>query len=44
MNHLHSYTLTMKNQKEIKEIIHFTIETKRIKYLSINLLTTILPK
>ena len=30
-NHLHSYTLTMKNQKEIKETIPFTIATKRIK-------------
>ena len=38
-NPLHSYTLTIKNQKrEIKEIIPFTIATKRIKYLEINLL------
>ena len=36
-NHLHSYILTMKNQKEIKESIPFTIATKRIKYLGINL-------
>ena len=27
----------MKNQKEIKESISFTIATKRIKYLGINL-------
>ena len=36
-NPLHSYTLTMRKQKEIKETISFTIETKRIKYLGINL-------
>ena len=37
-NPLHSYTLTIKNQKrEIKEIIPFTIATKRIKCLGINL-------
>ena len=36
-NSLHSYILTMKNQKEIKEIIPFTTATKRIKYLGINL-------
>ena len=36
-NLLHSYTLTMKDQKEIKETIPFTIATKRIKYLGINL-------
>ena len=36
-NLLHSYTLTMKDQKEIKETIPFTIVTKRIKYLGINL-------
>ena len=35
-NLLHSYILTMKNQK-IKEIITITIATKRIKYLGINL-------
>ena len=32
-NPLHSYALTMKNGKEIKE----TIPTKRIKYQGINL-------
>ena len=37
-NHLHFYILTIKNQKEIKESIPFTIATKRIKYLGINLL------
>ena len=36
-NPLHSYTLTMKKQKEIKETIPFTIATKRMKYLGINL-------
>ena len=36
-NHLHFYILTIKNQKEIKESIPFTIATKRIKYLGINL-------
>jgi len=36
-NHLYSYILTMKNQKEIKESIPFTTATKRIKYLGINL-------
>ena len=36
-NPLHSYTLTMKKQREIKETIPFTIATKRIKYLGINL-------
>ena len=35
-NPLHSYTLTMKN-REIKETIPFTIATKRIKYLGLNL-------
>ena len=35
-NPLHSCTLIMKN-KEIKETIPFTIATKRIKYLGINL-------
>ena len=35
-NFLHSYTLTMKDQKEIKETIPFTITTDRIKYLEIN--------
>ena len=34
----HSYTLTMKkSQREIKETIPFTITTKRIKYLGINI-------
>ena len=37
-NPLHSYTLTMRKQKEIKETIPFTIAMKRIKYLGINLL------
>ena len=36
-NPLHSYTLTMRKQKEIKETIPFTIVMKRIKYLGINL-------
>ena len=36
-NHLHFYILTIKNKKEIKESIPFTIATKRIKYLGINL-------
>ena len=36
-NPLHSYTLTMRKQKDIKETILFTIATKRIKYLGINL-------
>ena len=36
-NPLHSYTLTLKNQKEIKETIPFTIATKIINYLRINL-------
>ena len=36
-NPLHSYTLTMKKQKEIKETIPFTIATKRIKYLGVYL-------
>ena len=36
-NLLHSYTLTTKDQKEIKETIPFTIASKRIKYLGINL-------
>ena len=36
INLLHSYTLTMKNQKDIKESITFTIATKIIKYLEIN--------
>lgn len=36
-NHLHSYTITVKKIKEIKESIPFTNATKRIKYLRINL-------
>jgi len=36
-NPLHSYTLTMRKQREIKETIPFTIAMKRIKYLGINL-------
>ena len=34
---LHFYTLTTNYQKQIKEIIPFTITSKRIKYLGINL-------
>ena len=34
---LHSYTLTTRSEREIKETIPFTIATKRIKYLGINL-------
>ena len=37
-NHFHFYILTMKNQKEkFRKLIPFTIATKRIKYLGINL-------
>ena len=37
-NHLLFYILTMKkSEREIKESIPFTIATKRIKYLGINL-------
>ena len=37
-NPLHSYTLTMREQKEkLRKQIPFTIATKRIKYLGINL-------
>ena len=36
-NNLHFYILTMKSETEIKELIPFTIATKRIKYLGINL-------
>ena len=36
-NPLHSYKLTMRKQREIKEIIPFNIAMKRIKYLGINL-------
>ena len=36
-NPLHSYILTEKTEREIKETIPFTIAMKRIKYLGINL-------
>ena len=36
-NPLHPYTLITRKEKEIKETITFTIATKRIKYLGINL-------
>ena len=36
-NHLHFYILTVKNLKKSKESVPFTIATKRIKYLGINL-------
>ena len=36
-NHLYFYILTEKSEREIKESILFTIATKRIKYLEINL-------
>ena len=36
-NPSHSYTVTMRKQKEIKETISFTIAMKRIKYLGVNL-------
>ena len=36
-NHLHFYILTEKSERDIKESIPFTIATKRIKYLGINL-------
>ena len=36
-NPLHSYTLTMKKNREIKKTIPFTTGMKRIKYLGINL-------
>ena len=36
-NHLHFCILTEKSESEIKESIPFTIATKRIKYLGINL-------
>ena len=39
-SHLHFHILTMKNQREIKESIPFTIATKTIKYLGINLKET----
>ena len=34
---MHSNTVTVKKQREIEETIPFTIVTKRIKYLGINL-------
>ena len=41
-NLLHSYTLTMNQQKEKQgKPIPFTIATKRIKYLGINLTTEV---
>ena len=41
-NLLHSYTLMMKiSESEVKETLSFTIATKRIKYLGINLLKEI---
>ena len=36
-NPLHSYTLTMTKQKEVKGTIPLTTVTKRINYLGINL-------
>ena len=36
-NLLNSYTLTKKSEREIKEAIPFTIASKRVKYLGINL-------
>ena len=36
-NPLHSYTLIIRKQREIKETIPFTIAMKRIKYLGIYL-------
>ena len=36
-NRWHFYILTMKDQKEIREAILFTITSKRIKYLGVNL-------
>ena len=40
INPLHPYTLTMRKQKEkLRKKIPFTIVTKRIKYLEINLPT-----
>ena len=38
-NPLHSYTLTMRKQREIKETSPFTNAMKRIKYLGLNLPT-----
>ena len=37
-NHLHFlYTNNEKSERDIKELIPFTIATKRVKYLGINL-------
>ena len=36
-NHLHFYIITEKSERAVKESIPFTISTKRIKYLGINL-------
>ena len=37
-NHLHSYILTMKNQKEkLRNQSHLPLQQKKIKYLGINL-------
>ena len=36
-NPLHSYTLTIRKQREIKETIPLNTAMKRIKYLAINL-------
>ena len=36
-NHLHFYINNEKSERKIKESIPFTIATKRIKYLGINL-------
>ena len=36
-NPLHSCTLIMKKKGEIKETVSFSIATKRMKYLGINL-------
>ena len=37
INLLHFYTLITKEQKEIKKTIPFTIVSKRLKYLEVNL-------
>ena len=36
-NPFYSYTLTMRKQREINETIPFTIATRRMKYLGVNL-------
>ena len=36
-NNLHFYKPKMNNEREIKETIPFTVTSKRIKYLGINL-------